>query len=133
MVEMKLKKITFARVPALPGIRAGDLSSLDCDNPGVLKDWRLVLRGPSVFLISPAGWGPSENRGTKRDPKGPVTMYEIPRVDVFLQWAAGDEADIEAVLKGGRYDSEPLGWKPTPVESDKPILSQIPASQLGDA
>jgi hypothetical protein len=130
---MKLKQVTFDRVPKLPGIRPGDLTTLDCANPGVLKDWRIILRGQSMYLVSPVGWTHNENRGTRRDPKGPVTMYEIPRADVFLQWDVADEAEIEAVLKGGKYESEPLGFKPALVEADKPILAQIPANQVGDA
>lgn len=131
---MKLKKIVFDRVPKLPGIRAGDLTSLDCDNPGPLKDWRIILRGPAMYLISPAGWTHTENRGVQRNPLGPSVVYEIPRTDVFLQWEASDAIDIETVLKGGKYESEPLGAKPAlVVDAGKSILSQIPASQVGDA
>lgn len=130
---MKLTQIMFDRTPKMPGVRAGDLSTLDCANPGSLKDWRVVLRGQSVFFVSPPGWKANENRITTRDPKGPVTVYEVPRTDVFFQWEAADEADIEAVLKGGKYESEPLGFKPPVLNADKPILAQIPPSQVGDA
>lgn len=130
---MKLKKITFDHVPSLPGIRAGDLSTIDCAAPGVLKDWRIILRGPSMFLVSPPGWTLNEARNARRDPKGPVQMYEVARSNVYFQWEAADDLDIEAVLKGGKYESEPLGFKPTPIEDDKPILAQIPPSQIGDA
>lgn len=130
---LKLKTVTFDRAPKLPGIRAGDLSTLDCANPGALEGWRIVLRGPAMFLVSPPGWTPNENRATKRDPKGPHVVHEIPRSDVYFQWTADAGEDVETVLKTGKWESEPLGFKPVAVDADKPILAQIPPSQVGDA
>lgn len=131
----KLKKITFDRAPKWPGIRAGDLTTLDCDNPPTqLCDWKIVLRGQTVYFVSPPGWTVGENRATRqRDPKAPSVVYEAPRDGVFLEWHATGEADIEALMKGGKFESDPLGWKPLPVEADKPILAQIPPGQMGDA
>jgi len=132
---MKLNKITFARIPALPGIRAGDLSSLDLDNPAApLRGWRLALRGPSVFLISPPGWTTAtQTTPQNRNPNGPVVVHQIPAAEVFFHWE-GPAADIDALLKGGlsKFESQPFG-PPTPVASDKPILEQIPPGQTGDA
>lgn len=128
---LKLKAVTFDRAPRLPGIRAGDLSMLDCDNPGSLTGWRIVLRGPAMFLISPPGWTSSENRATKRDSKGPMTVYEIPRSGVFFQWAVGSAEDMENVLKSGKWESEPLG--PKPVAAPAEAATKIPASEMGDA
>jgi hypothetical protein len=131
---LKLTKITFVQTPRIPGLRAGDVSELDCDNPApTLKDWRIILKGASVFLVSPAGWRPQMERTRERNPNGPVTIHEIPRANACLHWS-GDAADIESVLKGGvRYETEPLGFKPVPVADDKPILAQIPPGQMGDA
>jgi hypothetical protein len=130
----KLKAITFDRAPKIPGIRAGDLSSFECDNPpATLRDWKIVLRGASLYFISPPGWKVGDLRPQARDAKGSIIVHEVPRDDAFLQWAAADDADVEAVLKGGKYESEPLGYKPVPVEADKPLLAQIPPGQLGDA
>jgi hypothetical protein len=132
----KLKTVTFDHAPKIPGIRPGDLSTIDCDNPpSTLKDWKIVLRGGSMYLISPPGWSNrEENRATKRDPKGPSVVHEIPRTGVYLQWITTGADDLDALFKnGGKYESEPLGFKPVPVEEDKPILSQIPPGQMGDA
>lgn len=130
----KLKAITFGTSPRIPGLRAGDLVTIECDNPPqALKDWVVILRGTSVYLVSPPGWTQHETRASKRDPKGPITTHEIPRADTYLSWAIVDEADLEALLKGGKYQTEPLGFKPVVVDADKPILEQIPPGQLGDA
>lgn len=132
---MKLHKITFARIPALPGIRAGDLSTLDLDNPAApLRGWRLALRGPSVFLISPPGWNPSnQTTPQSRNPNGPVIVHQIPAAEVFFHWE-GSAADIDTMLKTGmnKFESQPFG-PPTPVAPDKPILEQVPPGQVGDA
>lgn len=131
---MKLKSVTFDRVPKLPGVRAGDLSSLDCDNPPVpLRDWKIMLRGQVVYLVSPPGWTPGETRNPERDSKGPRVVYEMPRANVYLHWLTVDDLDVEALMKGGKWESEPLGWKPAVVEADKPILAQVPPGQMGDA
>jgi hypothetical protein len=131
---LKLTKVTFEHTPRIPGLRAGSVSELDIDNPPTpLLGWSVHVRAHAIVLVSPRGWTSNENRATKRDPNGPITIHEIPRAGSYLHWI-GDEADVEAVLKGGKYDTpNPLGWRPAPVEADKPILSQIPASQVGDA
>lgn len=130
---MKIKSITFDRSPRIPGLRAGDLVTVECENPPeALKDWRVILRGPTLFLISPIGWcgKPRSQWDTKA---GPVTVAEVPREHCCLQWTADNEADIETVLKGGRFDAQPpLGWKPAPPE-EKSLLAQLPASAMGDA
>lgn len=131
---LKLTKITFGRIPAFAGLRAGELSSFELDNPpAALKDFRAILRGQSLFLVSPPGWNNTNQTQPKnRDPKGPVVIFECPRADAFLHWS-GDEDGVLEVLKGVKYETMPFGWKPAPVETDKPILAQIPAGQVGDA
>ena len=128
---IKLKSVSFESSPRLPGIRAGD--TIDCDNPrDHLKNWRVMVRGTIVYFVSPPGWHPSQPK-SQWDPNGPATICDIPRDTVFLCWLANDAAEVETVLKGGKFESTPLGWKPAPVEPEKSILSQIPAGQIGDA
>lgn len=130
---LKLNKITFDRTPRIPGLRSGDLSEMDCDNPPVaLKDWNVIVRAQAIFLVSPRGWINASQRPADRDPKGPVTIHEIPRASAFLHWS-GDEADLEAVTKGAKYETGPLGPKPPAIEPTRSILAQVPPSQLGDA
>lgn len=128
---MKIKSITFDRSPRIPGLRAGDLVTVECDNPGALVDWRIVLRGPTLFLISPPGWCTKPR--SQWDAKGPIVIAQMPLEHCSIQWFAEGEADIEAVLKGGRYDApQPLGWRP-PVVEEKSLLGQLPPGQMGDA
>lgn len=129
---MKLTSISFGVVPRLPSLRPTDLGKIDCDKPGVaLEGWRLILRGQQAFFVSPPGWGPDRSE-KRRDPKGPIVVYEIPRTEVILHWQ-GSPSELDDVLKGGKYESPPFGWQPATVATDKPILEQVPASQMGDA
>jgi hypothetical protein len=128
---MKLVNITFGTTPKVPGIRAADLGTVELDKPSeALRGWRLILRGQQAFFVSPPGWlrDLSEKR---RDAKGPVTIFEMPRTELTLHWQA-TEGELENVLKGGKWESPPFGWQPAPVVTDKPILAQIPVSQMGD-
>ena len=130
-MTLRLKSITFNVSPKIPGMRAGALTTIDCDSPhGSLVDWSISVRGQSVFFISPPGW---DHRFVSsphmRDTKGPVQIHEVPRQDATLSWT-GDAADIEAALKSMKYDSGPLRPFTPPVEeSDE---ASIPAHQLGD-
>lgn len=127
---MKLVSITFGTVPRMPGLRPAETAHIDCDKPGdALKDWRVAIRGQQVFFISPPGW--DRDRSARRDPKGAITVFEVPRTEMFFQWR-GDTEEIETILKSGKFESPPFGWQPTPVASDKPIIEQIPANQIGD-
>lgn len=131
---LKLTKITFENTPRIPGLRTGPLTELDCDNPPTpLKDWRILVRPQAIVLVSPPGWTTSSQRPAERDPKGPIVMHEIPRAGAYLHWT-GDEADIEAVAKAGKYDTGVLGAvKPAPIAPERSILSQVPPGQMGDA
>lgn len=128
---MKLASISFKVTPRLPGLRPGDLVTIDLDKPGdALVGWKLSIRGQQVFFISPPGW--VRDRAAKRDAKGPVTVFEVPRAEITFCWT-GSPDEVETILKGGKYDSELFGWQPTPVAADKPLLAQVPSSQVGDA
>lgn len=131
---MKLISITWGTTPRLPGLRASDTGRIECDNPNApLKDWRVAVRGSQIFFTSPPGW--SKDTSAKRDPNGARTVFgPIPTSDVYLEWQADTDADVTALVKGKiEYDSQPFGWRPAPIESDRPILSQIPPGQMGDA
>ncbi len=129
---MKLISITFGSTPKLPGLRPTDLGTIKLDNPGeALRGWRLFLRGSTAFFVSPPGWVPDQSE-KKRDPKGAVTIHEVARDELRMQWSVGADK-IEDALKNNQWESPPFGWQPAPIASDKPILEQIPASQVGDA
>lgn len=129
---MKLASISFNAIPRMPGMRPGDLATIETAKPGdALLGWRISIRGQQVFLISPPGWDRDRDRSKKRNPNGPTTVFEIPRAEVTFQWT-GSADEVEAILKGGKYDSEPFG-PPPELASDKPLLEQIPSSQMGDA
>lgn len=128
---LKLQALTFGTTPRLPGVRASDMVTIECDNPKEwLKDWRVIIRGATVFFVSPPGW---INGRPKRDWRGTATtVYEVPRSDVNLHWT-GDPEDIETMLKGNnKWETPPLGWKPEPPA---PVVSEpaVPPGQMGDA
>lgn len=134
-MTVKLVGLTFGSAPRIAGIRSGDLIAIDIDNPpAAMKDWRIAITGQAVLFISPPGWEPrNATTPSARNQKGPRVVHEAARSDVFLQWES-DDGDATALSKAiAKYESGPLGWKPAPVESDKPILAQIPAGQVGDA
>lgn len=126
-MALKLHSITFAGLRIIAGIR---LESFELDKPGAFKDWRVVLRGPTLMLISPAGW--THSQPSKRDTKASSVVIEIPRADVILRWTS-DEADVDLIAKGvTKYESAPLGPPLPAIDPEKSILSQVPAHQVGD-
>jgi hypothetical protein len=126
-MALKLHSISFTGLRVISGIR---LESFEIDRPGAFKDWRVALRGQTLLLISPPGW--TSSTPSTRDREQPCFVLEIPRSDVILRWRS-DDADIDLIAKGlPKYDSGQLGWTPAPVESDKAILAQVPAHQVGD-
>lgn len=128
---MKLVSVSFKVIPRLPGMRPGDLINIQCDKPGeALRDWKISIRGQQVFFISPRGWIRDQNM--KRDPQGPVAVFEMPRGEMYFQWEANAD-ELEMLYKGGKFETPPLGWMPEPIVADKPLLAQIPSSQMGDA
>lgn len=133
---MKLVSITFKQTPRLSGLRADATSSLDIDNvQGSLYGWRILVRGPMLYLVSPKGW--TKQTATQprlRDKNGPRVVHAIPTADAYLQWLV-DDNEIDAVTKGGlKYDTDELGPKtPILIEDDEAsILAKIPPHDLGD-
>ena len=122
---MKLVAVSCNTIPRMPGMRPGDLITIECETTtGPMKGWRISIRGQQVFFISPRGW--VRNADARRDPDGPLTVFEVPRSDVTLQWG-GNPDELEAILKSGKYDSEPFGPPPPP-----PAPPAV-ATELGDA
>ncbi len=129
---MKLLSISFNAVPRMPGLRPGEVSTIDVVKPNdAIRGWRLSIRGQQVFFISPPGWQRDHEKNRNRDPHGPITVFEVSRADVTFQWQ-GTPDELETILKSGKYDSpEPFGGLP-PIAADKPLLAQVPPHQMGD-
>lgn len=133
-MAIKLRKIVFDRAPTkLPGVRAGDLTDLDLDNPPpALHGWRISVRGASMHMISPPGWHQSNSTNPeRRDPEGPVLVVEVPRTDVFFYWEVPAD-ETEAFFKNTRFDGPVLGPPKQIVTGEGSILANIPPGQLGD-
>ena len=133
---IKLVSITFTNTPRLPGLRAGDMSTIQCERPdGSMRGWRVAIRGASVFFISPAGFVPGVSPMAWDKNKTPI-VHEIPRSSCYFQWAGPQgSADFDAIVKN-KYDSEPFGEPfeaPPEPEAPKGFLSQLDPSQMGDA
>lgn len=131
-MTLKLKSITFANTPKFPGLRQNDVVTIQCLKDGPLRGFRASVRGPAVFLISPPGWDRDQSP-SRWDPKGPVTIYEVPRAECAFQWE-GMPADIDTILKG-KYESPPFGlpeFEPVSPMIENGALTP-PQSQLGDA
>ncbi len=117
---MKLKSITFNSTPKLPGLRPGDLTTLDCEQPvGVLRGWRALIRGASVFFVSPPGWTPNGNQGVVGDA---CVIHEVPRMNCYFQWSGHEDGDVEKVAK---FTTPPFGPAPV-VEAKASLLAQVP-------
>lgn len=130
---MKLISITFQNAPRIPGIRPGDMSTINCDRPdGAMRGWRVAIRGGTIFFISPYGWVNGQSF-MQWDRTKPQVIHEVPRSECYLQWS-GDVGEIESVLKT-KYDSEPFGepFESIVVEKPTTLLSQLDPSQMGDA
>lgn len=127
---LTLLSITFKNAPRAPGIRPGDMSSIDCDNPtGPLQGWKARVQGPSLFLISPPGWKTGKKPG-EWDPKGPSQIIEVARGECYFTWS-GTEADLENITKT-KFETPPFG-PPLVVKPPKGgLLAQLDASQIGD-
>lgn len=125
----KLKAITFLHTPKIPGLRAGDLGTIDCAAPAsTLRGWRALVRGPMLFLVSPPGWAPGRNaRDAAIAPSDPCSIHQVPLNQCFLHWE-GSDGDVDKVAK---YTSEPFG--PPPEVPEPSLLSQLPPEQMGDA
>jgi hypothetical protein len=89
------------RLPQLP-LGLGNTGEFRCsDPPNALVGWRILVRGPAVFLVSPTGWAAGLARALM-DPKGKRRTIEVPRVQCVLVWDGEDVAKLQS------FDGEPM-------------------------
>ena len=98
-------KLVAITLPPLPGT-LGALSTVTCDNPNPkVKAWRVAVRGPAVFLVSPPGWVAGKALH-EYDEKGPRRVIEVPRTECVLQWETDDVAEVDKLQ---RFDAPAMG------------------------
>lgn len=91
------------QLPPLPLL--GAPGHITCSSPpSTLRGFRVLVRGPAVFLVSPPGWLPGLNR-TVMDPKGKCRTWEVPRVNCAMVWEGEDVAKLQT------YDGEAMEAK----------------------
>ncbi len=131
-MTIKLVSITFENAPRVPGVRPGDMSTIQCENPNqTLVGWRAVIRGAMLFLVSPKGWKPG-SKTHEWDASEPAVIHEIPRTHCFMHWE-GELADIDAVLAKGKFETPAFGPVTPVIAPGKSLLAQLDPSQIGDA
>lgn len=103
-------KLLSIRINDNLGYGIGNVSDVNLDEPPpLLKYWRISVRGPAVFLVSPCGWNPANaTQPAVRKADGPVTVFEVPRTKCILRWEGVDS--LEGAVK---YDG------PVMVPSDE--------------
>jgi hypothetical protein len=95
----------------------GNLSVITLDAPDHrLRGWKVCVRGPAVFLVSPPGWTATPTGG-ERPTTGPVTVIEVPRISCVMRWQDADSVDTAQ-----KYDSPPM-W--TPEERKAQELAEL--------
>jgi hypothetical protein len=135
MKDLKLVSITFENAPRLPGIRPGDLSTLECEKPNTpMIGWRAIIRAGAIFLVSPRGWK-SGRHPKEWNSDEPSVIHEIPRANCYLHWA-GDSSDIESMLKT-KFETPPFGPPIPPPDVEIPsrggLLAGLDPKDMGDA
>lgn len=106
---MKLISCQPFHTGALPGIGARSGMVIK-PGEGAFADWSLSVRGPSVFLVSPAGWRPGQvPEGAER------TVFEIPRSHCHLQWSFAEGDTFDGVTK---WDA-PVAKPPAPPQAKR--------------
>lgn len=94
-----MKLISIVVRDTLPHL--GTLGHIACDRPpGNLRGWRVCVRGPSVFLVSPPGWTHGDSLATRKT-DGPCRAFEVPRTSCTLIWE-GEGLEVT------KYDSPPM-------------------------
>lgn len=142
-MAIAIQTITFVDDPKMPGVRQSAFTTLHTDEKvsEILRGFRLMLRGPSAFFVSPKGWHQSMPKNSW-DPEGPVKIFEIPRSNLHIVWQADKPEELAAIQKGN-FDSQPFG-KPIEytVQEAAPrgflagldaAPTAVPAHEQGDA
>jgi len=140
---MKLKAIQFNTPPTFPPLPLRGGRIFECQEPhGTLRGFRCIIRGSSLFLVSPPGWKVGAHEAklvdgsyvVGDDPKAARTAFEVPRAECEFSWTFEPGEDpVEALsnfAKAGRYESEPFD-KPSAPDQDqgvqaKSLLAQVP-------
>lgn len=126
-MALKLYSITFEKSPRIPGLRPGDMITIECENPiGAMKGWRALLRGPSLFLVSPPGWKPN-TISTGSQFGEPSLIHEVPRSSCYFHWV-GDDADVDKV---GKFSTPPFGKPEAPVAAATVVGDDEPEADDG--
>lgn len=109
----KLISITFLPLPMFHG-RSLTLVRCQAPEPSLLG-WRLSLRGPTVWLISPPGWVYGKPREALAQ-KGSRTAYSVPTASCILRWEIGAMEDVDKLSK---YDSDAFEMVAAPDGGEK--------------
>lgn len=97
-----MTKLIAIKLPDLP---IGSLGLVRlAEPPERVRGWTVEVRGPAVFLRSPRGWEPGKPFATL-DPKGPQTVYEVPRAECLLVWSDATAVDLDVV---GKFSSDAM-------------------------
>jgi hypothetical protein len=97
-------KLVSLTVPSLPIL--GSLGNIVCADPNFkVRGFRVAIRGPAVFLVSPPGWVVGHPLASF-DAKGPRRVIEVPRSECVLQFECDD---LESIDKLQRFDAPPMG------------------------
>jgi hypothetical protein len=102
----------------------GSLGNIRCEAPDhKMRGWRVSVRGPAVFLISPPGWA-ADVPPPRRDPKGPSQVFEIARAACVLRW----EGELGIVDNMQKYDGPPMHTLLEQAEMlERATAPQVPA------
>jgi len=114
-------RLIAIQLPSLPaGLGSPGNVRVD-DPPHVLRGWKVRVRGPAVFLVSPAGWKKPGDVLVTLDAKGPRRVFEVARGECCLQWEG--DGEVDGLTK---YDSEPMD-RPKVVAIDDAELEAMTA------
>lgn len=91
----------------------------DFVNPGIMRGWRLLLRGPIAYLVSPPGWAREKQHPHEWDAKGPCIVHRLSSEDVIVRWSVSGEFDPDKLV---RFDSDAFGLtEKAPAMSDEDL------------
>lgn len=111
-----IKLIAF-QPPSLPS-GLGSLGNVVCDKPpNQVRGWRVLIRGPAVYLVSPHGWSAGKPFAHFVEAE-PRQVFEVARADCKFQFAMSGD-DLAEIDKLQRYDSDPMGVVAPEIDLDE--------------